>query len=99
MKDNEIAQLVNELREVAYNYHDTQQLRSRIANLLVPKLKQMRADILQEAHEVCMEAHVESQRSYTQLRTEEYVAKAVAMGASAQAAKLATAFLTMKEKA
>ena len=37
--DHEICKLVNELRDIAYNYHDTQQLRARIANVIVPAVK------------------------------------------------------------
>lgn len=40
MKDHEIAKVVNELRDIATQYHDTQQLRERIASIVVPILKQ-----------------------------------------------------------
>ena len=39
MNDHEIAKLINDLRDVAIKYHDTQQLRERIAGLVVPVLK------------------------------------------------------------
>jgi hypothetical protein len=39
VKDHEIAQLVNELTQTAREYHDTQQLRERLAQLVVPHLK------------------------------------------------------------
>jgi hypothetical protein len=39
MKDHEIAQLVNELVEVAKTYWHTQQLRERISRLVVPAIK------------------------------------------------------------
>jgi hypothetical protein len=44
MKDHEIAQLVNALTQVACKYHDTQQLRERLAHLVVPVLKHLRDD-------------------------------------------------------
>jgi hypothetical protein len=40
MKDHEIAKVVNELRDIATQYHDTQQLRERIAGIVVPLLAQ-----------------------------------------------------------
>jgi hypothetical protein len=40
MKDGEIAKVVNELRDIATQYHATQQLRERIANVVVPLLSQ-----------------------------------------------------------
>lgn len=39
MKDHEIAQLVNQVTEIAKKFHDCQQLRQNISNLLVPVLK------------------------------------------------------------
>ena len=36
MKDHEVAQLVNGLREIAVEYGQTQQLRERIATYVVP---------------------------------------------------------------
>lgn len=39
MKDHEIRGIVNELTEVAGNYANTQQLRDRIASVIVPVLK------------------------------------------------------------
>lgn len=41
MKDGDIAKLVNELTAIAKEYGQTQQLRDRIANRLVPTLKRM----------------------------------------------------------
>lgn len=38
MKDHEIALLINQVRDVAKEYGQTQQLRERIAGLLVPVL-------------------------------------------------------------
>jgi hypothetical protein len=43
LKDHEIAQLVNELRDTAIKYRDAQQLRERIAALVVPALRGKRA--------------------------------------------------------
>jgi hypothetical protein len=39
MRDNEIAEIVNKLTKVAIHFHDTQQLRERIADIIVPALK------------------------------------------------------------
>lgn len=39
MKDHEIAALVNNLRDVAISFHGTQQLRSRIQDLVLPAIK------------------------------------------------------------
>lgn len=39
LPDHEIAALLNKLRDVAIRFHDTEQLRDRIANVLVPVLK------------------------------------------------------------
>lgn len=39
MKDHEIAQMVNTLRDIAKEYASTEQLRERIAQVLVPILK------------------------------------------------------------
>lgn len=38
MNDHEIAKVVNELREISIKYRDTQQLRERIAHVVVPLL-------------------------------------------------------------
>ncbi|AUT68561.1 MULTISPECIES: hypothetical protein [Paraburkholderia] len=38
MKDHEIAALVNKVRDIAVEFHGAQQLRDRIANVLVPVL-------------------------------------------------------------
>lgn len=39
LKDHEIARIVNELRDIAIRYHGTQQLRERIAQVVVPALR------------------------------------------------------------
>ncbi len=39
LKDHQIAALVNELRDIAVQYHGTQQLRERIAQVVVPALR------------------------------------------------------------
>lgn len=39
MKDHEIARIVNILRDIAVEYGQTQQLRERIAQVIVPVLK------------------------------------------------------------
>lgn len=39
VKDHEIAQAVNQLRDIAIKFHDTQQLRERIAAVIVPLLQ------------------------------------------------------------
>ena len=39
LKDHEIALVVNELRDIAIRYHGTQQLRERIAQVVVPALR------------------------------------------------------------
>ena len=39
VKDHDKARLVWELAEIARQYHDTQQLRQRIANIVLPALK------------------------------------------------------------
>lgn len=41
MKDHEIAQLVNDLTQVAREFGATQQLRERIAAVIVPVLKKV----------------------------------------------------------
>jgi cell division protein FtsB len=41
VKDHEIAALVNELRDIAIEFHDQQQLRERIAGTVVPALKRL----------------------------------------------------------
>lgn len=45
MKDHEIAELVNHLRDIAVAYHDTEQLRARIAYVVVPKIKELNEKI------------------------------------------------------
>lgn len=65
MKHHEIAKLVNELTKVAKQYGQTQQLRERIANVVVPTLQ----------GETTM--HVTPENAHPQWATEEeYVAKA-----------------------
>lgn len=39
IKDHQIAQAVNELRDIAIQYHATQQLRERISRVLVPLVR------------------------------------------------------------
>jgi len=39
LKDHEIAKIVNELRDIAVQFHASQQLRERIAQVIVPVLK------------------------------------------------------------
>lgn len=41
VKDHEIAELVNRLRAIAMEFHDTQQLRDRIAREVVPMMKRI----------------------------------------------------------
>lgn len=43
IKDNQIAQIVNQLRAVAKEFHNTEQLRERIAHIIVPALKAAQA--------------------------------------------------------
>lgn len=38
MKAHEIREIVNQIRDIAVEFHDTQQLRARIAAVLVPVL-------------------------------------------------------------
>lgn len=40
LKDHEIARLINQLRDVAKEYAQAQQLRSRISRIIVPIFKQ-----------------------------------------------------------
>jgi hypothetical protein len=40
MKDHEIRELINELTKVAREYSATAQLRERIAQIILPKLKE-----------------------------------------------------------
>ncbi len=42
MKDHEIALIVNELRSIATKFHSHQSLRERLANLIVPHLKEVK---------------------------------------------------------
>lgn len=50
LKDHQIAALVNELRDIAVEFHGTQQLRERIARVVVPALKAKTADsVLEDA--------------------------------------------------
>jgi len=39
MKDGEIREIVNQLRDIAIKYHDHQSLRERLAQVVVPTLK------------------------------------------------------------
>jgi len=50
LKDHQIAALVNELRDIAIEFHGAQQLRERIAQVVVPALKAKSADsVLEDA--------------------------------------------------
>ena len=50
LKDRQIAALVNDLRDIAVEFHGTQQLRERIARAVVPALKARAADsVLEDA--------------------------------------------------
>lgn len=42
LKDHEIAELVNNLRDVAVKYHATQQLRERISHLILDAFQKER---------------------------------------------------------
>jgi hypothetical protein len=48
LKDHQIAALVNELRDIAIQYHVAQQLRERIAQVVVPAVRAAQADSVQE---------------------------------------------------
>lgn len=41
MKEHQISEVVNQLRDIALQYRDTQQLRERIAHVVVPLLGQL----------------------------------------------------------
>ncbi len=41
LKNDQIAAVVNELRDIAVEYHDTQQLRGRLSRVVVPLLKSL----------------------------------------------------------
>lgn len=50
LKDHQIAALVNELRDIAIQYHSTQQLRERIARAVVPAFKaRVAGSVLEDA--------------------------------------------------
>jgi hypothetical protein len=49
LKDHQIAALVNELRDIAVKFHDTQQLRERIAQVVVPALQTGADSVLEDA--------------------------------------------------
>lgn len=51
MKDHEIRELVNQLRDTAVQFHATQQLRERIAYLVVPHLKRLQQLEQQTTHQ------------------------------------------------
>lgn len=44
-KDHEVAQLINQLRDVAIEFHDTQQLRERITRLVKPFVDKIRTNV------------------------------------------------------
>lgn len=56
MNDNSIANLVNELRDIAEVYGQTQQLRARIAAAVVPVLRELNNTIEALEYE-CKEAY------------------------------------------
>lgn len=39
VKDHELRNIINQLRDIAIEFHDTQQLRARIASTLIPLFK------------------------------------------------------------
>ncbi len=45
MKDHEIRELINELRDVAIEYHASQQLRERISLVLRPIIKIVKEEV------------------------------------------------------
>lgn len=47
MKDHEIRETINELRDIAIKYHDSQQLRQRIAGVILPMVKKIREEPLE----------------------------------------------------
>lgn len=49
MKDHEIAQVVNTLRDLALQYHSHQSLRERIAYVIVPLLRAVQVEPKQSA--------------------------------------------------
>ena len=51
MKDHEIAQTVNELRDLAIKFHDHQSLRGRIADVIVTPLKRIAELEAQNRHD------------------------------------------------
>ena len=55
MKDHEIQQIVNDLKDIAVKYGRTQQLRERIASLIVPVLKceEYRKDLEEPICPIC----------------------------------------------
>lgn len=44
-KDHQIAELVNKLRDTAIRFHDSQQLRSRIQDAVLPVISDLRAEV------------------------------------------------------
>jgi len=68
MKDHEIAQLVNALRDCAVEFHNAQQLRERIAALVVPALRERsRASVAMRdvSHEYLAEVAVHQIKALT----------------------------------
>lgn len=49
MKDHEKAQLVNQLRDIAIEFHGAQQLRERIAQVVLAALERVERDMAHEA--------------------------------------------------
>jgi hypothetical protein len=55
VKDHEIAQLVNALRDTAVQFHDHDSLRERIAHLVVPAINRLRAQAIVAKHRDVLE--------------------------------------------
>lgn len=53
VKDHEIAELVNTLRDTAKMYGQSQQLRCRIARIVVPFVKRMNGQAIEESFREC----------------------------------------------
>lgn len=62
MKDHEIAALVNNLRDIAINYHCSQQLRERIAAVVVPALRGARNATNTESQVTALKAYRDEMR-------------------------------------
>lgn len=53
MKDHQKRELINELRDVAIQFHGAQQLRERIAHLVLPALRLAESDEREACAKVC----------------------------------------------